>query len=107
MLEISKMVEGARYSEVFEKVINDLGGTDVLRLDYESDYQGYVDIDVRLLDGRVFSYQYSYGSCSGCDDWEARDLTDDQVEAEMLRDATIFDGIEPYERWRERVKDNQ
>lgn len=65
MLEIAKMCEHARYSDNLENVVNSLNGQEVLRLQYLSDYQGDVDIDVLLEDGRVFSYQYYYGSCSG------------------------------------------
>lgn len=99
MLDIAQMCEHARYSGNLENVINNLGGTEVLRLSYYSGWQGDVDIDVLLLDGRVFSYQYYYGSCSGCDDWEARYLDDDDIESEMLQDATIFDNIDEYNKW--------
>jgi uncharacterized protein (UPF0303 family) len=98
------MVESARYSGGLESVINNLGGEEVLRLSYEADYQGYVDIDVLLNDGRVFSYRYYYGSCSGCDEWENRELTSEQIEEEMLQAATFFESVGEYNKWRETVE---
>jgi hypothetical protein len=57
---------GCRWEEYLEVAIAKLGGGDkVLRVAYESDYQGFLDIDVLLKDGRIISYYYSYGSCSG------------------------------------------
>lgn len=103
MLNIKEMCDYARYSDNLEKVINDLNGKEILRLDYESCYQGYVDIDVLLKDGRVFSYVYYYGSCPGCDDWEDRELTDEEIEKEMLEEGTIFKDIDSYQEWRNKV----
>ena len=54
------------------------------------------------------SYQYYYGSCSGCDTWEATGLDDEQIKAAMLQGATFFDNIEQYQTWRTSVeKQNQ
>ena len=107
-LEIDKRCEGARYSDILNELITELGGKEVLRLEYESDYSGYVDIDVLLEDGRVISYKYWYGSCSGCDDWELRSLTDEDIKQEMRQEATFFDNLESYNKWREMVnKENE
>jgi hypothetical protein len=103
-LDIYEKCESARYSHLLDEVVNELGGKDVLRLDYYSDYQGHVDLDVLLNDGRVFSYQYSYGSCSGCDGWEYRGLSDKEIKTEMLRDATFFDDMEQYYAWRKQCE---
>ena len=73
MINICEEVDGCRYCSNLQKVIDRLGGEKILRLEYESDYQGYVDIDVLLSDGTVMSYYYSYGSCSGCDSCDAED----------------------------------
>lgn len=98
MLIIEELVEGARYSSILESLINDLGCIKVLRLNYESNYSGYVDIDVLLKNKKVFSYKYYYGSCSGCDDWEGRGLEHNQIMAEMYKKATIF-SIKEYKAW--------
>lgn len=95
----------ARYSSILESLLQSLHAVEVLRKDYESDYSGYVDVDVLLKDGRIFSYRYSYGSCSGCDEWEQRELTDTQIRHEMHRDATFFETRASYDLWREYVKE--
>jgi hypothetical protein len=104
MIDIKEEVEFARYADTLENVINNLGGKELLRKDYESDWQGYVDIDVLLEDGRVFSYKYSYGSCSGCDEWEHKNLEDFEIEDRMLAEATFFSNIQEYNKWRETTK---
>lgn len=57
-----------------------------------------------LEDGRVFSYKYSYGSCSGCDQWESDGLEDFEIEDEMTSKATFFSNIQEYNKWRETTK---
>ena len=88
----------ARYSNILESLLRKLDAKELLALDYESDYQGFVDCSVLLADNRVFSYYYSYGSCSGCDDWESRDLTEDEIEIEMEKEATFYDNIDQYHK---------
>ena len=101
MLDIIEMVGGARYSTFLNDVVNELKGVNVLRLEYdESDYQGFVDIDVLLENGKVFSYMYNYGSCSGCDTWEAEGYSYEQIKQIMLKESTMFDNIELYNKWR-------
>lgn len=89
----------SRYSDVLESLLKKLKAKQVLREHSIDDWQGEVDVDVLLEDGRVFSYYYSYGSCSGCDGWEAEGLDDGQIEAEMAKDATYFDNIEQYNQY--------
>lgn len=109
-LEIDKRCEGARYSDILNELITALLGKEVLRLEYEADYSGYVDIDVLLEDGRVISYKYWYGSCSGCDGWI--ELPEKQIKermkAEMQQEATFFESLESYGKWRKMVnKENE
>ena len=99
MLDIVEATEDALYSEVLQTVIRELGGKEILRLDYDSDYQGHVDIDVLLDNGSVFSYKYWYGSCSGCDEWESRDLTAEEIKDVMIQEATFFDSLGGYKTW--------
>jgi hypothetical protein len=99
MLDIMSMVKNARYSEQLEYVINTLGGVTVLFLNFEADYQGFVDIDVLLSNGLVFSYYYTYGSCSGCDEWENRNLGSDEIEQIMIFESTRFSSLESYNNW--------
>jgi len=103
-ISIEEMCDGSRYSNILEAVVNRLGGVEVLRLEYEADYSGFVDIDVILKDGRVFSYKYWYGSCSGCDEWESRDLTEEEIVEIMLSEATYFTNRDQYCKWRAKVE---
>jgi hypothetical protein len=110
VLNIQKKCDQARYTDILEHLVNELCGEEILRLEYESSWSGDVDIDVLLKNGQVFSYYYSYGSCSGCDEWESLDLDDEEIEEEMLKGATFFDDIAQYNAWRktvDRVPDGQ
>lgn len=91
-----------RYSDNLLNVLRKLKAVEILRLEYLADYQGDLDIDVLLKDGRVFSYAYSYGSCSGCDDWESRHLTEAEIEEEMLIECSIFPDKDSYQLFRDR-----
>lgn len=97
---MSLFVGSGRYSDC----LDELGGIEVIRLDYEDDYQGHIDVDVLLNDGRVFSYCYSYGSCSGCDEWESRGMSYDQIIDTMRDECTIFSNRYSYNRWRREVE---
>jgi len=48
-----------------------------------------------MPDRKLCFYEWSYGSCSGCDDWEARRLSDVEIEREM-RDSAVY-----FETWDE------
>lgn len=68
----------------------------------EEDYQGNANILVRIDDlGRelFIHYEWTYGSCSGCDEWEGRDLTDFEIRQEMMRDCNVFDSREKLEKY--------
>ena len=90
---------GCRYGDCLADVLNELGAVKVLREQYVKDYQGEVDVDVLLKDGRIFSYYYSYGSCSGCDTWEAKGYDDDEIKREMKMKATYFSSMNEYSQW--------
>ena len=104
-INFNKYVEYARYSDLLEEVIDSLGGKEILRCKYDSDYQGFVDVDVLLNDGRVFSYYYSYGSCDYCDQWEGEGYNYQEIKNEMLKECSIFDNIDFYNEWRNSVKE--
>lgn len=74
---------GCRYGVVAGNI---WGDWDVLWEQFDDDYQGYASF-VAHKDGRFVVYDWSYGSCSGCDDWEARRLS----EAEMRSEAVEYD----------------
>jgi hypothetical protein len=102
--EIMDYTFKGRYSGELEDLLDELKAVKELRVDFDNDYQGHVDVDVLLEDGKVFSYKYYYGSCSGCDSWEGDDLTGDEIKIEMLKEATIFDNESQYQVWRKSIK---
>lgn len=91
--------ETTRYADVLESLLRDLDAEKVLYLTFEDDYQGSLDADVLLKDGRVFSYGYSYGSCSGCDEWEDEGQSDDGIKEIMKSSATFFNTQDEYTSW--------
>lgn len=64
-----------------------------------ADYQGSANILLRTEDGRFVHYEWSYGSCSGCDTWEANGSSDDAIESEMRNTAAWFDDRETLGRY--------
>lgn len=95
-VQLDEIENACRYSENVYSLLKKLHAVEVLDFTCNNDYQGDMDLSVLLEDGRVFSYAYSYGSCSGCDDWEARSLTDKQIEDEIARDATYFSDVSSF-----------
>jgi hypothetical protein len=75
-----------RYGEIANEV---WGDWDILWEDSEADYQGHAKI-FATKDGKYSYYEWWYGSCSGCDTWEAADLGDEAIEAEMKDTALWF-----------------
>lgn len=76
----------------------------------EDDYQGSCEL-LGFNGAALFHYQWSYGSCSGCDSWEAEGLTDEQVALTMRGGAVYFDNITEFGnyldmRFGEQNKDN-
>lgn len=60
----------------------------------EADWQGFANVFAKLPDGRFCHYEWTYGSCSGCDEWESRGLSGNDVEKEMRRSAAYFDNAD-------------
>ena len=88
-----------RYGEILQALLEELDAVVILREVSNCDYQGDVDVDILLSDGRLICYYYSYGSCSGCDTWEAESLTDEQIKEEMKTGATYFSSFDEYQQW--------
>lgn len=85
-----------RYGEIAGRIFGD---TEVIWERSENDYQGGADVIARAPDGTYRQYAWSYGSCSGCDEWEATKASDDAIEAEMRR-ATATYTRETLDSWR-------
>jgi len=79
------MVEG-RWSDEVRAALPD---GEILFSRGRIDYQGSVAIIARLDDGRWLQYDWSYGSCSGCDQWEGERET--VIADEIRRGAAIMD----------------
>lgn len=65
-------------------------GCEIVLDDSEADYQGQAKVVGKRPDGSYIFYEWSYGSCSGCDDWENRSLSDAQIFEEMKADSVVL-----------------
>ena len=61
------------------------------------DYQGSANFLIHK-NGKFVAYQWDYGSCSGCDTWEAAEMSVEQVVHEMKRDAITMT-VAAAKRW--------
>ncbi len=91
-----------RYGDVAEQV---WGDWDVRWEDSEADYQGHATI-LAEKDGRWSFYEWWYGSCSGCDGWEADGRSDAEIEREMRDTAMWFDDEAGLRRWLDMLEGN-
>lgn len=68
-----------------------------------ADYQGQVWLVARKRDlagGDLYVHvEFSYGSCSGCDDWEARDLSDEAIVEEIRDKCSLLMDVETFKEW--------
>ena len=80
-----------RYGEVAGNI---WGDSDVIWEDSEANYQGHATILAVTPDGKWWFYEWFYGSCSGCDTWEAADMSNEAIEKEMRDQSAIFDDAE-------------
>ncbi len=91
-----------RYGEIARVIFGDW---EILWEDSEANYQGHASI-LAKKDNQYAFYEWWYGSCSGCDGWEADDATDAQIEKEM-RDTTIwFESKQELKNWLDRLDGN-
>lgn len=84
-----------RYGDVAERI---WGDWDILWEDSEADYQGHASILARK-GNRYSFYEWWYGSCSGCDGWEADCKGDAAIEAEMRDTAMWFESKAELKKW--------
>lgn len=69
-----------RYGEVAERIFGD---AEIIYEDSCDDWQGYARLLAHMPNGEFCYYEWFFGSCSGCDDWEFRKLDDTSIEKEM------------------------
>lgn len=91
-----------RYGDIAEKVF---GKWDIIWEDSEADYQGHATILGKKGRKYVF-YEWWYGSCSGCDGWEADGKDDKAIEKEMKDTAMWFDGKKELKDWLDMLEGN-
>ena len=90
-----------RYSNVATRILEN---ADILIDNSVDDYQGRVDLIAFMPNSDIITFTYSYGSCSGCDDWEDRRLSESQIEEEMRRDCMeIFTDYEEFKKYLDAV----
>jgi len=94
------VASSCRYGDVAGNV---WGDWNILWEDSESDYQGHASF-LAEKDGRFCFYEWSYGSCSGCDTWEAEGFDDARVEQEMRDGALWLDTEEQLRNWLEMLE---
>jgi hypothetical protein len=63
-----------------------------------ADYQGSARF-LAAKNGRFAYYEWNYGSCSGCDSWEAAGTSDADICEEMKRDALWFTNRAEVDAW--------
>ncbi|MGB9660685.1 MAG: hypothetical protein ACPL5F_01540 [Moorellaceae bacterium] len=85
-----------RYGDIAARI---WGDAEILWEDSDAGYQGHATIVARMPDGRYCFYEWWYGSCACCDDWEARDLSDDEIEQEMRETAVWFDNEKEFSKF--------
>lgn len=89
------VASSCRYGEIAGAI---WGRWEVLWEDSEADYQGHATILVNK--GRKYAfYEWWYGSCSGCDGWEADGKDDAAIEKEMRDSALWFNSKKELRNW--------
>jgi hypothetical protein len=72
-----------RYGDIIAEIFED---AEILGEDSVADYyHGYAKVYARK-NGHYIMYEWTYGSCSGCDDWEHRGLSYKEILKEVKRD---------------------
>ena len=97
-MDFAQMVSqlgNCRYSECAFSL---LAGHEILAFEGESDYQGSASVLARRTGAVEGFYEYiyvawSWGSCSGCDQWEDQNLSADQIIEEMRKTAGFFETL--------------
>ena len=76
-----------RYGRIAGRIFGD---AEIIWESSEADCQGHANILAAMPDGTFVHYEWTYGSCSGCDEWESKDMTDELVEAEMRETMAVL-----------------
>lgn len=75
----SEKVMECRYSDYIPaEILN----AELVKDESEASYSGQVNITY-MKDGQLWKLTYTYGSCSGCDNWESENLSSEQITKEI------------------------
>ena len=88
-----------RYGEIAGQI---WGDWDILWENSESDYQGHASILAKKGNRYAF-YEWWYGSCSGCDGWEADGKSSEDIEKEMRGTAIWFESKKQLKAWLDKL----
>ena len=91
-----------RYGEIAGKI---WGEWEILWEDSEDDYQGHASF-IAKKGRRYCFYEWWYGSCSGCDGWEADGASDESIEREMRNTALWLNSKKELLRWLDMLEGN-
>lgn len=92
-----------RYGEIANEIWQ---GWELLWENSVSDWQGEASFIVKNNEtGQYCFYGWVYGSCSGCDGWEADDLTDNEIKKEMKSEAMWFKNKTELKKWMKMLED--
>jgi len=94
-MTINKRLQIISRCSYAEYALSLLAGHEVLACEGEEDYEGSACILAERTTAEGF-YTYlfltwSWGSCDYCDDWQARQLTGDEIIEEMRRSLALFE----------------
>jgi hypothetical protein len=85
-----------RYGEYAAVIWRDMN---ILWEQAENSYQGYACLLGEDSEGRIHLGGWVYGSCSGCDDWEFRNASSEEIVEDMRRAVMTFDSPQAYLEW--------
>jgi hypothetical protein len=84
-----------RYGEIAERIF---GNMEIIWESSYEDWQGSANI-LATNGINFYHYEWCYGSCSGCDDWEARSLSSEQIEDEMRAGLAVLKDLDTAKKY--------
>src|SRR5689334_16344805 len=101
---LNSVAVSCRYGDIAARIWE---GWELVWEHSEADYQGFASFVAKHEDGRYVFYEWTYGSCSGCDGWEAAELTEEQIEDEMRQEAMWFRNSLEFMIWLEMLDETK
>lgn len=85
-----------RYAEIAERI---WGEWNIEWEDSRNELSGRVEF-LASRDGQYCFYEYTYGSCDGCDAWQGASVSEEQIASEMRSTAMWFRTASELDAWR-------